>query len=139
MRHGFSAAARPPRLVLRCAVYAALTLALASSGFLWYVHRYATTQAKHAVHFHARFVADTILRGALHPGDFRQRAGGSRLEALDDLFRREVLVGGAVRVKLYGRDGRVTYSNEHELIGRSRRSRTRERRSQASRCSMSPI
>ena len=117
MRHGFSAPARPPRLVLRFAVYAALTLTLAAAGFLWYVHRYATTEAQRAVRFHAAFVADTILRNALRPSDFRQPVAGSRRTELDALFRSEVLVGGALRVKLYSPAGTVTYSNEHGLIG----------------------
>ena len=105
------------RLVLRFAVYAALTLALAAAGFLWYVHRYATTQAQRAVRFHAVFVADTILRSALRASDFQRPATGSRRAELDSLFRRDVLVSGALRVKLYSREGTVTYSNEHELIG----------------------
>jgi diguanylate cyclase (GGDEF)-like protein len=116
MRRGFSAA-RPPRLVLRFAVYAALTLAVAAIGFLWYVHRYATTQAERAVRFHATFVADTILKSALRPSDFLRPAAGARRSELDALFRSDVLVGGALRVKLYDRDGTVVYSNEHELIG----------------------
>ncbi|NUR75901.1 MAG: EAL domain-containing protein [Thermoleophilia bacterium] len=117
MRHGFSAPARPPRLALRFAVYAALTLAFAAAGFLWYAHRYATTEAERAVRFHATFVANTILRRALQPSDFQQPLAGSRLRTLDTLFRDEVLVGGAVRVKLYAADGRITYSNVHDLIG----------------------
>ena len=117
MRPGLPAPARPPRLVLRFAVYAALTLALAAAGFLWYAHRYATTEAERAVRFHASFVAATILRRSLRPSDFQQPVAGSRRRALDSLFRDEVLVGGAVRVKLYRPDGRVTYSNAHELIG----------------------
>jgi diguanylate cyclase (GGDEF)-like protein len=104
---------------LRFALYTALTLALTGAGFLWYAHRYATTQAERAVRFHAGFVADTILRDRLRASDFEQRPDSVRLAALDALFQREVLVGGALRVKLYGRDGTVTYSNEHRLIGTS--------------------
>ncbi len=109
--------ARPPRLVLRFAVYTALTLVLAGTGFLWFAHRNATTQAERAVRFHAGFVADTILRDRLRPSDFRRDVEGERRAVLDALFHREVLVGGALRVKLYSADGRVTYSNEHSLIG----------------------
>jgi diguanylate cyclase (GGDEF)-like protein len=117
MRHGSSAPSRPPRLVLRFAVYAALTLAVSAVGFLWYAHRYATTEAERAVRFHATFVADTILRRSLRPSDFQHPVAGRRRSELDALFRSEVLVPGALRVKLYSPNGRVTYSNAHELIG----------------------
>jgi len=103
--------------VLRFAVYTALTLGLAGAGFLWYVHRYATTQAERAVHFHTGYVAATILRTNLVPSDFARPVTGARLTSLDELFGTQVLVGGALRVKLYRKDGTVTYSNDHTLIG----------------------
>jgi diguanylate cyclase (GGDEF)-like protein len=109
--------ARTPRLVLRFALYTALTLTAAGAGFLWYAHRYATDQAERAVRFHASFVANTILRDRLDPSDFEGHVEGARRATLDSLFRREVLAGGALRVKLYAPDGHVTYSNVHSLIG----------------------
>jgi hypothetical protein len=106
MRHRFSAPASPPRLVLRFAVYAALTLAVAAVGFLWYVlHRYATTPAGRAVRFHSTFVADTILKSTLRTDDFQRPVSAARRSKLDALFKSQVLVGGAVRVELYGREG----------------------------------
>lgn len=116
-RHACAAAARPPRLVLRFAVYTAFALALAAAGLLWFAHRYATGQAESAVRFHARFVADTILRDHLRPADFEAPVDGARRSHLDRLFRRQVLVSGAVRVKLWNGRGLVTYSNDHTLIG----------------------
>jgi diguanylate cyclase (GGDEF)-like protein len=89
----------------------------AGAGFLWYAHRYATDQAERAVRFHATFVANTILRDGLRPSDFQGKVEGARRASIDALFRREVLVAGALRVKLYAPDGHVTYSNEHSLIG----------------------
>ena len=94
-----------------------MTLVLAAGGFLWFVHRYATDQAERAVNFHAAFVADTILRESLRKSDFRRPVAPARLAALDALFHDEVLVGGALRVKVYRPDGLVTYSNAHDLIG----------------------
>lgn len=102
---------------MRFALYTALTLALTGVGFLWYVHRTATRDAERAVRFHASFVAATILQTSLRASDFERPVRGRRLRALDNLFRRQVLVGGALRVKLYDREGRVTYSNDHALIG----------------------
>jgi diguanylate cyclase (GGDEF)-like protein len=107
----------PPRLVLRFAAYTAITIGLAASGLFLYVHAYSVSHAEDGVRFHTRFVADTIVGDNLRPVDFRATVRGSRLAELDRLFRREVLVGGVVRVKLYSPAGRVTYSTEHSLIG----------------------
>src|SRR5258706_10249360 len=42
---------------------------------------------------------------------------GAERYGLDRLFEKRVLVDGGLRVKLYGRDGLVVYSNNHSLIG----------------------
>ncbi len=107
----------PPRLVLRFAAYSALTIGLAAGGLFLYVHRYSVSHAQDGVRFHTRFVADTIVGDNLRPADFRAPVRGPRLAELDRLFRREVLVSGVVRLKLYSLAGRVTYSTEHDLIG----------------------
>ena len=109
--------AGPPRLVLRFAVYTAFALALAAAGLLWFAHRYATGQAESAVRFHARFVAHTILRDHLRPPDLEAPVDRALRSHLDRLFRRQVLVSGAVRVKLWNGGGLITYSNDHTLIG----------------------
>jgi diguanylate cyclase (GGDEF)-like protein len=105
-----------PRLVLRFAIYAAVALAVASAGMFFFVRARATDRAESAASFHARFIADTILRDQLHPADFAIPASGERLRQLDRLFSREVLTNGALRVKLYGANGVVTYSNDHSLL-----------------------
>jgi diguanylate cyclase (GGDEF)-like protein len=106
-----------PRLVLRFAAYTAITIGLAAAGLFLYIHRYSVSRAEDGVRFHTRFVADTIVGDNLQPADFRAPVRGRRLAELDRLFRREVLVGGVVRLKLYSPAGRVTYSTEHSLIG----------------------
>jgi diguanylate cyclase (GGDEF)-like protein len=112
----------PPRLVLRFALVAGFGLALAAGGTLYFVRQFAVNRAEHLASFHAAFVADTILRDRLRPEDFTHPVTGRRRIELDGLFRREVLVEGAVRVKLWGRDGRVSYSNDPSLIGTRSRS-----------------
>jgi diguanylate cyclase (GGDEF)-like protein len=107
----------PPRLILRFAAYSAITIGLAGGGLFLYIHRYATSHAEDSVRFHTRLVADTIVADRLRPSDFSASVEGRRRATLDRLFRREVLVGGVVRVKLYSPAGRVTYSNDHALIG----------------------
>ncbi len=114
---GAPSTAKPPRLVLCFALYTAFALALAGAGLLVFAHTHATDQAESAVRFHARFVADTILRDHLRPSDFEAPVTGARRRHLDRLFRHQVLVGGTVRVKLWSASGLVTYSSDHSLIG----------------------
>jgi diguanylate cyclase (GGDEF)-like protein len=110
---------RPPRLVLRFAVCTTLGLAIAAAGILVFVRQHAIAQAERAVTFHTRFVAESILREHLRPSDLRHPLPDPRRAELDRLFRRQILVAGAVRVILYGPDGRVSYSSDPSLIGSS--------------------
>ena len=108
----------PPRLVLRFALYTAVGLALAAAGILLFVRQHGIAQAEHSVAFHARFVADTVLRDELTARDFARPVTRERRAALDKLFRSEVLVGGTLGATLQAPDGRVTYSTNASLIGR---------------------
>jgi len=110
-------AVEPPRLVLRFALYTAVTIGLAAAGLLWFIRGNATHHAEETVAAHAQYIASTILRDRLRPADFSRPARGTRLAQLDRLFRREVLMNGILRVKLYSRSGSVTYSNSRDLIG----------------------
>src|SRR5215467_531370 len=96
--------ARPPRLVLRFAVYAAAALALAAAAVVTFTRGYSTKRAESNARFHAAFVSDTVLRDRLQPSDFEQPVTTERAAELDRLFRREVLVEGSVRAKLYSPD-----------------------------------
>jgi diguanylate cyclase (GGDEF)-like protein len=111
----------PPRLVLRFALYTAIGLAMAAAGILLFIRQNGIAQAEHAVAFHARFVADSVLQDQLRTIDFAQPVRGERRDALDELFRSQVLVGSSLGGTLYGPDGRVTYSTDHALIGRASR------------------
>jgi diguanylate cyclase (GGDEF)-like protein len=118
-RHGNAhARTRPPRLVLRFAVYTAIGLAFAGAGIFLLVRSYATSQAELSIKYHARFVAESALGDRLYTGDFARPVARERLAELDVLFRQKVLVDGVLRGSLYGRDGRVAYSSDHRLIGR---------------------
>jgi diguanylate cyclase (GGDEF)-like protein len=108
---------KPPRLVLRFAVYTAFGLAIAAAGILIFVRQHAIDQAERAVSFHTGFVAESILRGQLRPSDLRRPVSPARRAQLDTLFQTQVLVAGALRVALYSPDGTVTYSSDHSLIG----------------------
>jgi diguanylate cyclase (GGDEF)-like protein len=118
---------KPPRLVLRFAVYTALGLAIAAAGILVFVRHHAIAQSESAVTFHASFVAETILRDRLRQSDLQAPVSETRRAELDHVMRREVLVGGALRVSLYGSNGRVTYSSDRSLIGSRARDRAQLR------------
>jgi diguanylate cyclase (GGDEF)-like protein len=106
-----------PRLTGRFALYAALALIAAIAAMFLFVRAQAIGRAEQNGRFHTRFIADSILRARLQPGDFAAEVTGPRRAQLDALFREEVLTGGAVLAKLYALDGRVTYATDHKLIG----------------------
>jgi PAS domain S-box-containing protein len=112
---GPQAPPRPPHLVVRFALYSALALLLAGVGILWFVRHEAQARAEDEVT--NRVTAAAVkLAPQLRPSDLRKPVSGARLIALDELFRPE-LTAGVVRVKIWRRDGVVTYSNDHSLIG----------------------
>jgi diguanylate cyclase (GGDEF)-like protein len=107
----------PPRLVLRFAVSTAIGLALAAAAILLVVRHFNTVQAERAATSQARVIASTVLRGELLESDFERTVSASRRAALDELFRASVLREGVLLVRLHARDGTVTYSTDHRLIG----------------------
>jgi diguanylate cyclase (GGDEF)-like protein len=107
----------PPRLVLRFAVSTALLLSLGAFVILIFVRQHAITQAESAGVFHARFVTRSVLGEELRPSDFAQPVDRQRAALLNRIANRDVLVGDTLRLVLYGRDGRVTYSNDPALRG----------------------
>ena len=109
----------PPRLVLRFAVCTCVALALAAGAILMVVRHLVTVQAEHAATAEARVIADSTLRGLLVASDFGGPVDASRRTQLDQLFRTRVLDDGVLLVELYARDGTVTYSTDHRLIGRA--------------------
>jgi diguanylate cyclase (GGDEF)-like protein len=107
----------PPRLVLRFAVSTALLLSLGAFVILIFVRQHAITQAESAAVFHARFVTRSVLGEELRPSDFARPVDRQRAALLNRIANRDVLVGDTLRLVLYGRDGRVTYSNDPALRG----------------------
>jgi len=107
----------PPRLVLRFAVSTAVLLSLGAFVILIFVRQHAITQAETAAVFHARFVTRSVLGEQLRPSDFARPVDGQRATLLERLANRDVLVGDTLRLVLYGRDGRITFSNDPALAG----------------------
>jgi diguanylate cyclase (GGDEF)-like protein len=110
--------ARPPRLVLRFALYSGVLLAFAAGSILLYVRHSERGRAERAATREARLVTDTLLAERLRRSDFDAPVVGNRRETLDRLFARRVVLDGVVRADLVDPHGKITYSTDHELIGR---------------------
>ncbi len=113
-------AGRPPRLVLRFAIYSALALSLAGAGILYVVRAQTLDQAERETAERAQRVAMRVA-SQISPREIGPAPTRERRTALDAKFAHE-LGYDLVLVKLWTADGIVAYSNDHSLIG----SRTRE-------------
>ncbi|HEX3455356.1 MAG TPA: EAL domain-containing protein [Gaiellaceae bacterium] len=103
--------------MLRVLGTSVVAIVLAGAGVVMYTGRYAIDGAEANASAHTSFVARTIARQNLWLTDFQRPVSASRRAALDRLFEHQVLIDGALRVKLYSPTGLVTYSNAHDLIG----------------------
>jgi PAS domain S-box-containing protein len=114
---GPSPSERPPRLVLRFAIYSALALAVAGLGMLWFIRHEAQSQAERELTSEATRAA-VGLASELRKSDLEDPVRDpARLAVLDDLFKPEI-TDRVARVKIWRPDGVVTYSTDHTLIGR---------------------
>jgi diguanylate cyclase (GGDEF)-like protein len=103
--------------MLRVLGTSVVAIVLAGAGVVMYTGRYAIDGAEANASAHTSFIARTIARQNLWLADFQRPVSASRRAALDRLFEHQVLIDGALRVKLYSPTGIVTYSNAHDLIG----------------------
>ena len=111
-----TAPSRPPRLVLRFALYSALALLVAGIAILWVVRHEAQASAEQELTQDARRAAAALGAQVQATDVERPIADAARLTALDDLFAPE-RKEGVVRVKLWRPDGTITYSTDRSLIG----------------------
>jgi diguanylate cyclase (GGDEF)-like protein len=84
-----------------------------------YVHHSATNRAEQTAKSHAEFVATAVLPDVLVPADFAKPASAGRRAELDRLLGEKVLVGDALRLKLYSRGGTIVYATDHSEIGKN--------------------
>ncbi|HXV58674.1 MAG TPA: PAS domain S-box protein, partial [Gaiellaceae bacterium] len=109
------AAARPPRLVLRFAIYSAIALALAWLAIFWVVRSEAEQRAQERTAAHAAEEAARIAP-SLRASDFKGPVPAARRAELDAIVAAE-LATGLIRMKLWSPAGVVTYSDDKSLIG----------------------
>jgi PAS domain S-box-containing protein len=108
-------ATRPPRLILRFAMYSALALLLAGAGILWFARHAAETRSEREVLERTR-ATSLLVSDRLQPSDFAGPVSSARRAELDTIFR-PLLDGEFVRVKLWSTDAVITYSTDPALIG----------------------
>ena len=115
-----SGAERPPRLVLRFALYTGLVLLVAGAAMLFVLERDITNRAEARVESQSKSVAEATLKQHLTRSDFRRPVNARRHARLDKVLHDRVFLAGVVQVTLYGAGGVVTYSTSHDLIGTTR-------------------
>src|SRR5687768_16009373 len=102
---------------MRFAIYGAIALVLAAGLGLWLARETATEEARENAYLDTRAIADRLAGDDLASLALQRPVGGEERIDLDELFRQQTLDDGIVRVTLYDRNGRITYSTEHLLIG----------------------
>jgi diguanylate cyclase (GGDEF)-like protein len=107
---------RPPRLILRFALYTGIGLALAAASMLLFVRHLEQSRTEESAVLRARVLVDN-LASHLRTTDFGQPVGAKRRTALDRLVKRSLLAGDAARFELIGDGGVVTYSTDRARIG----------------------
>lgn len=114
-----SAQERAPRLVLRFALFTALGLGLAGTVIVLVVRHADMVQSQRHAISRARLAAEAVLKHELRPADLDAPVSTRRQRALDRLSEARVLVEGIQDMTVYSVDGRVTYSTENSLAGRT--------------------
>ena len=117
---------RPPRLVLRFAVYTGCVLLVAGLAMLFILERDITSGAEQRVETQSRAVAEATFKQHLTRADFVRPVSAKRRAKLDMVFQDRVFLAGVVQATLFDHDRRVTYSTNHSLIGTTRPSDTLE-------------
>jgi PAS domain S-box-containing protein len=96
-------------------MYSAIALLLAGAAILWFARNGAESRSEQEVLERAR-TASALLAGRLQASDFQGPAQGDRRAQLDRVFA-PLIDGEVVRVKLWGADGTIVYSNDPSVIG----------------------
>jgi diguanylate cyclase (GGDEF)-like protein len=107
---------RPPRLILRFALYTSVGIALAAASMILFVRHFERGRAEQAATVHTKLVAE-LVGDELRSGDLAAPVTRTRRALLDTLIARRVLRETTVRIDLIDAHGIVTYSSDHTLIG----------------------
>ncbi|HEY1332393.1 MAG TPA: EAL domain-containing protein [Actinomycetota bacterium] len=114
------AATRRPRLILPFAIASLVLFVGIGVGLSQYVSRDFVVREQLAARYHAQFVATSILRDEINPGEmvFLTPMEGTQYADMNDFVHSRVLQWPIVRVKIWRVDGTVIYSDASGLVGR---------------------
>jgi len=103
------------RLVVPFAVSGLLALVLVGAGLLFVVRQQGVNESVRDARQVTRILATTAIEPALDDGILRGTPAS--VAHLDRIVRLRVLRDPVVRVKIWAPDGRIVYSDQHQLIG----------------------
>jgi signal transduction histidine kinase len=106
-----------PGLVGSFALASLMAFAVLWGALSFVVSRQVTQSGERDAQFHAEFVTDSILRYRLTAQDLAGPVQGARYRLIDRFVRARILQPPVVRVKVWGLDGTVLYSDEPRLVG----------------------
>jgi signal transduction histidine kinase len=108
-----------PRLVSRFAVSSLVAFVAVGATLSPVVSRQLRERQEEFAEFHALFLVDSVLRYELTVEDLQGplAVDGTRYRELLRIARARVLKPPVVRIKIYGRDGAVVFSDEQRLVG----------------------
>ncbi|MCW2964977.1 MAG: sensor protein [Actinomycetia bacterium] len=112
------AAAPTKRVHLRFFLATGLAFLATGAVVLWFAERGELARTKQAAVAYSVFVADVLAVDALHTKDLRAPVRGAERARLDRVMHKLVLTASTLRVNLWSKNGLLTYSTTHELIGR---------------------
>ncbi|MCX9011435.1 MAG: ATP-binding protein [Candidatus Methanoperedens sp.] len=108
-----------PSLLTKFTVISFLITATIGIALAWGIQQYMEDNAlQHAAEDAADHVA-TLLNPNIRSSDLSDPLTPARYEQLDSLIRQRVLNDRIVRVKIWGRNGLLLYSDDKNLVGRS--------------------
>jgi diguanylate cyclase (GGDEF)-like protein len=99
---------RPPRLVLRVALFSALTLGLGAATLLVFIRHFERNRAEETATVHASAAVQAVV-DRLRPSDLQKDLSPARRDELDRLFAARVLDEGTLAAAVVRPDGRVGY------------------------------
>ncbi len=102
---------RPPRLVLRVALFSALTLGVGAATLLLYLRHFERERAERTAMLEASVVAQAVV-DRLRPSDLNAPLSDRRRAQLDRVFDTRVLDDVTLASAVAVPDGRIAYSTE---------------------------
>jgi diguanylate cyclase (GGDEF)-like protein len=100
---------RPPRLVLRVALFSALTLGIGAATLLVFIRQFERSRAEETATLHASVVAQAVV-DKLEPSDLKVPISDRRADELDRLFAARVLDADTLASAIATPDGEIVYT-----------------------------